>query len=70
MKWKELTQQNAKELFEEYSADRNVNCPEEYAELREDLLSAFERVENQYENETDGKDKKKRAYYIDLHLYY
>ena len=68
MKWEELTQKNAKELFEEYSADRNVNCQEEYAELREDLLSAFERVENQYENETDGKDKKKRAYYIDLHF--
>jgi len=41
IEWKELNRDEASSLFDEYCLAKKIECPEEYASLREDLCSLF-----------------------------
>lgn len=41
LNWKEISREDSSNRFNEYCKDKNVNCPEEYAGLRDEITKLF-----------------------------
>ncbi len=66
MYWRELTKEAAESAYDQFLEDGNIQCPEAYKELRQDLCKAFSESLKILGISEDELDQKNNSYMLDL----